>query len=577
MRGTPPCNQIDESDGISDTVRLVPYKNSGGSFDPRWPKEEAVCDLNLAKWVELVERYDIGEDSYEVIDGCEKGFHQGIPDHTLGSRKWYTPPNHESAVQAAEKIVNTIAKERRANRIFGPFTHEEVFGKIGFFRSSPMGSVINGDGSFRIINDLSFPHEDDETPSVNSFVDKKKFETSWDDFKVIANFFQTHSGRYLVAIFDWEKAYRQIPIHPSQWRFLLLMDLNNRLWLDTRIQFGGVAGCGVFGRPADLWRKIIEKHFRLAAAFRWVDDNLLVKDESNSTSIQDVVNLSNEMGVASNVEKVYEFADEQRYIGFIWNVAERTVRLPEEKFKERSAQVDDFLGHNASFNLREVEKFVGRLVHTTYIVPNLTCYMTSLHRWKAEWKVASAKRKIPSDVREDLLEWQATLKVFKSRRFIPDDVPIDVNWVGDASMTGIGVLVGSRWAEFRLVKGWNLITTSHGKRNIAWAETVAIRLGLLVLNQISDVGGKSFIVLTDNTTSQSAVEKRKSRDRAVNEEWKAVQKLLVELHCDIVAERVETGDNMADLLSRGKDQRTFVDRVVIEVPHDLRLVVKQIL
>lgn len=128
-----------------------------------------------------------------------------------------------------------------------------------------------------------------------------------------------------------------------------------------------------------------------------------------------------------------------------------------------------------------------------------------------------------------------------------------------------------------MVKGWNLITTSHGKRNIAWAETVAIRLGLLVLNQISDVGGKSFIVLTDNTTSQSAVEKRKSRDRAVNEEWKAVQKLLVELHCDIVAERVETGDNMADLLSRGKDQRTFVDRVVIEVPHDLRLVVKQIL
>lgn len=290
-----------------------------------------------------------------------------------------------------------------------------------------------------------------------------------------------------------------------------------------------------------MWRKIIKEHFKLAAAFQWVDDNLLIKEESNPTTIQDVVNLSNEMGVASNAEKVHEFADKQQYIGFIWNVVERTFRLPEEKFNKRSKQVDEFLEPNASFNLKQVEKFVGRLVHTTYIVPNLKCYMTSLHRWEAEWKVASARRKVPGDVREDLLEWQATLRTFKPRRIIPDNVPIDVNWVGDASMTGIRVLIGSKWAEFRLVKGWNLITTARGKQNIAWAETVAIRLGLLLLNQTSDVRGKTFIVLTDNTTSQSAVGKRKSGDVAVNEEWKVFQRLSVNLHCDLVAERVETG------------------------------------
>lgn len=71
-----------------------------------------------------------------------------------------------------------------------------------------MGSVINGDGLFRIINNL-------------------------------------------LALFDWEKAYWQIPIHRLQWRYRFLMDLSGWLWLDTRIQFGGVAGCGVFGRPAD--------------------------------------------------------------------------------------------------------------------------------------------------------------------------------------------------------------------------------------------------------------------------------------------------------------------------------------
>lgn len=43
------------------------------------------------------------------------------------------------------------------------------------------------------------------------------------------------------------------------------MDLRGRLWLDLRIQFGGVAGCGVFGWPADLWKKIMVQVFKLKA------------------------------------------------------------------------------------------------------------------------------------------------------------------------------------------------------------------------------------------------------------------------------------------------------------------------
>lgn len=34
---------------------------------------------------------------------------------------------------------------------------EFVFEKWGFFRSNPMGSVTNNDGSLRMINDLSYP------------------------------------------------------------------------------------------------------------------------------------------------------------------------------------------------------------------------------------------------------------------------------------------------------------------------------------------------------------------------------------------------------------------------------------
>lgn len=102
--------------------------------------------------------------------------------------------------------------------------------------------------------------------------------------------------------------------------------------------------------------------------------------------------------------------------------------------------------------------------------------MPSFYRWEKEWQVKAAKRKVPEYLKEDLLEWQNTLKNFEPRRIIPDLVPIDLNWVGNASMTGIGVLVGRKWAQFDLVKGWNDWSPVHVKRNIAWAETVAIIL-----------------------------------------------------------------------------------------------------
>lgn len=64
--------------------------------------------------------------------------------------------------------------------------------------------------------------------------------------------------------------------------------------------------------------------------------------------------------------------------------------------------------------------------------------------------------------------------------------------------------------------------------------------------------------------------KHRSRDRAVNEEWKAIQAILVAFQCDIVAERVKSIDNKADELSRNIGKRLPLSKVVkIEMPADL--------
>lgn len=89
--------------------------------------------------------------------------------------------------------------------------------------------------------------------------------------------------------------------------------------------------------------------------------------------------------------------------------------------------------------------------------------------------------------------------------------------------------------------------------------------------------GKRFFVWTDNTTSQSAVEKRKSRDEHVNEEWKTIQRLLTSLSCDVESKRVLSKSNMADALSRGfLGDLAWYDEVKIQVPEDLGFLIKQV-
>jgi hypothetical protein len=102
---------------------------------------------------------------------------------------------------------------------------------------------------------------------VNSFADKSEFETTWDDFKAVTQFLKQHTGEYLLGLFDWEKAYRKISTRMDQWPYLMVWNFDNRILLDTRITFGGVAGCGSFGQPSDPWKEVMTSKFNVTHIF----------------------------------------------------------------------------------------------------------------------------------------------------------------------------------------------------------------------------------------------------------------------------------------------------------------------
>lgn len=285
-------------------------------YPENWPTQ-VKCEMNVEAWKTALEHAGILREYQDVIDGFINGFDQGIPHHVIEGVPYFTPKNHASALLVAEKIKSNIANEVKKNRMFGPYSHMDVAKAFKFFRLYPLGAVVNGDGSIRPINDLSYPRNVPGTPSVNSFVDKNDFITTWDDFARVASFFKASKDLWLLALFDWEKAYRQIPTAMTQWQYLLVQDFDDKLYLDTRITFGGVAGCGSFGRPADAWTKIMQHEHDIVRIFRWVDDNLFLKRFDSTTEMSDIVKRSRQLGVQTNEDKLSRFQHEQKFIGFV--------------------------------------------------------------------------------------------------------------------------------------------------------------------------------------------------------------------------------------------------------------------
>ncbi|PLW50448.1 hypothetical protein PCASD_01464 [Puccinia coronata f. sp. avenae] len=149
-----------------------------------------------------------------------------------------------------------------------------------------------------------------------------------------------------------------------------------------------------------------------------------------------------------------------------------------------------------------------------------------------EWINYAALRTVPEEMIEDLRWWDQSSASFNNTKLIPDPDPTDVGRYGDASTGyGLGVLIGKHWSQFQIHP--SKPPPDPRCRNIAWLETVAVRLGLLTLIKIGAQRGEAFIVRTDNTTTLSTVSTRKSNNHNGNEEWKLIQHILLKEEIDL--------------------------------------------
>ena len=264
-------------------------------------------------------------------------------------------------------------------------------------------------------------------------------------------------------------------------------------------------------------------------------------------SMDDVDEISAKLGISWERSKDVPFGRVVPFIGFDWDLENKTVSLQEKKKNKYSDAVEEWRRRKVH-TLEDVQKLYGKLLHTCLIIPEGRAYLTKLEKMLGIFHNTPHKpRHPPRHTDDDLLWWLRVL----SKPTLTCEIPgaqevIDVHAFSDASSTvGIGVVIRDRWRAWSLKPGWN-----QDQRDIGWAEAVGMELLVRIILRNAPSGTR-FKVYGDNRGVVKGWWSGRSRNSQVNEVFKRIHFLLGTHGCMVYTKYVQSASNPADGPSRG--------------------------
>ena len=186
-------------------------------------------------------KYDKTETEF-LIAGFGDGFSLGYAGPKSNIKKY--SPNLRSDCGSKEILWEKMLKEVRLGRFAGPF-EEPPFDN---FIQSPVGLVPKGENDTRLIFHLSYPRGGD---SVNSQTPPEPSSVKYPDFSEAVEMCTREGKGCYVAKSDMKSAFRNLPIKPEDWRWLVMKaqdpwDNRWKFFVDKCLPFGSSISCAHF-------------------------------------------------------------------------------------------------------------------------------------------------------------------------------------------------------------------------------------------------------------------------------------------------------------------------------------------
>lgn len=382
------------------------------------------------------------------------------------------------------------------------------------------------------------------------------------------------------AQIDIEAAYRQVVTRPDHRKFTVVSLPRGGIsvfFVDLCHPFGLRSAGGNLGYALDASILFLKRRFPLSFVAKWVDDIIPTRIPSSTsahgfvydTRFTDICGLLSELGWPLSSEKLVDFSDLVRYIGFDWHISKRRVSLPEQKrlkfLKRLETWISAATGKSGGVTLAATEELVGSLNHVAYIFHQGRSFLPSLHGFTKRFHLSSNRFVSiypPPATISDAKTWVQLLSIpdaFRSLNHRPE-VDIDI-WVDASTSWGIGLVVGDRWKAWKFVKGWK-----SDRRDIGWAESAAIELAVAYLASLKRPN-VSFVIHSDNQGAIGSFFKGRGRNADSNLCIRRASVIMMNGAFDITPVYVASAVNRADEPSRGEGL-DLSRRLLCNVPVD---------
>ncbi len=250
----------------------------------------------------------------------------------------------------------------------------------------------------------------------------------------------------------------------------------------------------------------------------------------------------------------------------------KTVSLPEKKRIKYLTKVTSFLQialEDRVVKYDAAASIHGTLQHICFIYRDGRSRLPSLSRFVSKFPNKFVSHHIPPSIIADFKWWFNVLSIQSYHRTLQPKIICDVDaWIDASTSWGIGMVIGHRWAAWKLKEGWK----THG-RDIGWAETVALEL-FAMWASTSGLCDCEAPVHGDNTGSIDACQKGRSRNPHRNACIRRLGNSLMSRNISLLPIYVKSEDNRADPISHGN---LGLDEDRLDIRFELPLELREIL
>ena len=289
---------------------------------------------------------------------------QGI---TLGVKIGYTGPqctlicsNLPSAHLNPQVIEDTLRRECEAGRMAGPFAEPP----LPNFRSSGIGLVpAKKGGGWRMIHHLSAP----VGGSINDFIDAKAFSLSYPSIDDAAAILDTLGRGTLMVKMDLKSAFRQIPVHLSDWNLLGLM-WQGQYFFEKVLPFGLRSAPFLFNQAGAAVEWIMRKH-GVRFLVRYLDDFLSFDRASECAKAKTIMlDTCHALNVPVNPEKTSGPSTRMEFLGITIDSTNMELSISHEKKLELLSDLWSMLARRTATK-HHVLQLIGKLSFACKVIP----------------------------------------------------------------------------------------------------------------------------------------------------------------------------------------------------------------